>query len=183
MRRQVYSKWSGCIWPCMIVPLTCWACLQWRSMDSSTVELLRASWLWNHILHPGLLLMVSRVAVYAHWLLTNTSATYAPHLARQYADLQVFHADESLLLDPAMDYTQVKGLSEEVRERLQQVRPTTLVRISLLYLIIAWQWSSGCCQAHGRHDTHINHSFIETCTKNKAFQETDRLWFEEWTCI
>ncbi|KAG6333859.1 hypothetical protein ID866_5234 [Astraeus odoratus] len=53
-------------------------------------------------------------------------ATYAPHIPRQLADLQVFHADESLLLDPDMDYTQVRGLSEEVRERLQRVRPTTL---------------------------------------------------------
>ncbi|KAG6372706.1 mitochondrial translation optimization protein [Boletus reticuloceps] len=53
-------------------------------------------------------------------------ATYAPHLARQLADLEVFHADESLLLDSDMDYTQVRGLSEEVRERLQRFRPTTL---------------------------------------------------------
>jgi len=53
-------------------------------------------------------------------------ATYAPHLARQRADLEVFHADETLLLDPDMDYTQVRGLSEEVRERLQRFRPTTL---------------------------------------------------------
>ncbi|KAI6001887.1 GIDA-domain-containing protein [Pisolithus albus] len=53
-------------------------------------------------------------------------ATYAPHIPRQLADLQVFHADESLLLDPDMDYSQVSGLSEEVRERLQRVRPVTL---------------------------------------------------------
>ncbi|KAI9570040.1 mitochondrial translation optimization protein [Boletus coccyginus] len=53
-------------------------------------------------------------------------ATYAPHLARQLADVEAFHADESLLLDPDMDYTQVRGLSEEVRERLQRFRPTTL---------------------------------------------------------
>ncbi|KAI6024240.1 mitochondrial translation optimization protein [Pisolithus marmoratus] len=53
-------------------------------------------------------------------------ATYAPHIPRQLADLQVFHADESLLLDPDMDYSQVSGLSEEVRERLQRVRPATL---------------------------------------------------------
>ncbi|KAF8556687.1 GIDA-domain-containing protein [Imleria badia] len=53
-------------------------------------------------------------------------ATYAPHLARQRADVEAFHADETLLLDPDMDYTQVRGLSEEVRERLQRFRPTTL---------------------------------------------------------
>ncbi|KAF8452193.1 glucose inhibited division protein A-domain-containing protein [Boletus edulis BED1] len=55
-----------------------------------------------------------------------TDATYAPHLARQLADLEAFHADESLLLDSDMDYTQVRGLSEEVRERLQRFRPTSL---------------------------------------------------------
>lgn len=54
-------------------------------------------------------------------------ASYAPHLPRQQADLALFHADESLQLDPDMDYSKVQGLSEEVRERLQRVRPTTLV--------------------------------------------------------
>lgn len=53
-------------------------------------------------------------------------ATYAPHIPRQLADLQAFHADESLLLDPGMDYSQVRGLSEEIKERLQRVRPTNL---------------------------------------------------------
>ncbi|KAI6144191.1 glucose inhibited division protein A-domain-containing protein, partial [Pisolithus tinctorius] len=33
-------------------------------------------------------------------------ATYAPHIPRQLADLQAFHTDESLLLDPNMDYSQ-----------------------------------------------------------------------------
>ncbi|KAL4071899.1 glucose inhibited division protein A-domain-containing protein [Scleroderma yunnanense] len=53
-------------------------------------------------------------------------ATYAPHIPRQVADLQVFHADESLLLDPDMDYSRVRGLSEEIKERLQRVRPMNL---------------------------------------------------------
>ncbi|KIJ67332.1 hypothetical protein HYDPIDRAFT_173907 [Hydnomerulius pinastri MD-312] len=53
-------------------------------------------------------------------------ATYAPHLPRQLADLEAFHTDESLLLDPNMDYSQIRGISEEVRERLQRLRPTTL---------------------------------------------------------
>ena len=67
------------------------------------------------------------MTIYARWPLTWGIATYAPHLARQLADLEAFHADESLLLDPDMDYSQVRGLSEEVRERLQRFRPTTLV--------------------------------------------------------
>jgi len=38
--------------------------------------------------------------------------------------------DESLLLDPQMDYSEVAGLSSEVREKLFCVRPTTIVRQS-----------------------------------------------------
>ncbi|KAG2148898.1 mitochondrial translation optimization protein [Suillus clintonianus] len=56
----------------------------------------------------------------------DIEASYAPHLSRQLADLALFHSDESLLLDPDMDYSKVQGLSDEVRERLQRVRPTTL---------------------------------------------------------
>lgn len=36
--------------------------------------------------------------------------------------------DESLLLDPQMDYSEVAGLSSEVREKMFFVRPTTIVR-------------------------------------------------------
>ncbi|KAG0701445.1 mitochondrial translation optimization protein [Suillus ampliporus] len=50
----------------------------------------------------------------------DIEASYAPHLPRQLADLALFHADESLLLDSNMDYSQVQGLSDEVRERLQK---------------------------------------------------------------
>ncbi|KAF9074257.1 glucose inhibited division protein A-domain-containing protein [Rhodocollybia butyracea] len=51
---------------------------------------------------------------------------YHSHLVRQEADLRHFHEDESLLLDPQMDYHAVEGLSSEVRERLFRVRPTTI---------------------------------------------------------
>lgn len=52
---------------------------------------------------------------------------YSAHLLRQEADLRIFMEDESLLLDPQMDYSQVAGLSSEVKERLFAVRPTTIV--------------------------------------------------------
>ncbi|KAF9447052.1 glucose-inhibited division protein A subfamily [Macrolepiota fuliginosa MF-IS2] len=51
---------------------------------------------------------------------------YDAHLLRQEADLRIFMEDESLLLDPQMDYSQVAGLSSEVKERLFAVRPTTI---------------------------------------------------------
>jgi len=62
---------------------------------------------------------------------------YSAHILRQEADLRVFMEDESLLLDPLMDYSTVTGLSSEVKERLFKLRPTTMVsslhRSMLLY--------------------------------------------------
>ncbi|KAG7440967.1 glucose-inhibited division protein A subfamily [Guyanagaster necrorhizus] len=56
----------------------------------------------------------------------DTEGRYQPFLARQQADLRDFMVDESLMLDPMMDYLTVKGLSSEIRERLFKVRPTTI---------------------------------------------------------
>jgi tRNA uridine 5-carboxymethylaminomethyl modification enzyme len=36
--------------------------------------------------------------------------------------------DESLALDPFMDYNNIVGLSSEVKERLKKARPTSIVR-------------------------------------------------------
>ena len=58
---------------------------------------------------------------------------YNAHIFRQEADLRVFMEDESLTLDPHMDYGTVTGLSSEVRERLFRVRPTTIVCFSLFF--------------------------------------------------
>ncbi len=52
---------------------------------------------------------------------------YSAHVFRQEADVKIFMEDESLILDPQMDYDQVTGLSSEVREKLFKVRPTTIV--------------------------------------------------------
>ena len=43
------------------------------------------------------------------------------------ADLQTFKDDETLALDPRIDYNVVIGLSSEVRERLFTVRPTSIM--------------------------------------------------------
>ncbi|TFK71025.1 glucose-inhibited division protein A subfamily [Pluteus cervinus] len=51
---------------------------------------------------------------------------YHPHLSRQAADVKDFMDDEMLTLDPQIDYSEVQGLSSEVRERLFKVRPTTI---------------------------------------------------------
>lgn len=59
--------------------------------------------------------------------LTGLAGRYNSHLRRQEADLRTFMDDESLTLDPRIDYSAVTGLSSEVRERLSAVRPTSIV--------------------------------------------------------
>lgn len=56
----------------------------------------------------------------------DIEGTYCPHLSRQEADVKVFMEDESLLLDPGMEYSNVPGLSSEVMEKLYRVRPSTI---------------------------------------------------------
>jgi tRNA uridine 5-carboxymethylaminomethyl modification enzyme len=53
-------------------------------------------------------------------------AAYAGYLGRQDADVAAFRRDEGLTLPPALDYAKVGGLSNEVREKLNEVRPITL---------------------------------------------------------
>jgi tRNA uridine 5-carboxymethylaminomethyl modification enzyme len=57
-------------------------------------------------------------------------AMYAGYLERQAIDVDVFKRDEDLRLDPALDYSNVGGLSHEVREKLRAVRPVTLGQAS-----------------------------------------------------
>ncbi|KAF9483702.1 glucose-inhibited division protein A subfamily [Pholiota conissans] len=51
---------------------------------------------------------------------------YDAHLARQAADVRAFNEDESLTLDPKMDYSAILGLSSEVIEKLHRVKPTSI---------------------------------------------------------
>ncbi|KZT02005.1 GIDA-domain-containing protein [Laetiporus sulphureus 93-53] len=53
-------------------------------------------------------------------------ALYETHLRRQEADLRIFMEDETLTLDPRLDYNTVVGLSLEAKERLARVRPTSI---------------------------------------------------------
>jgi tRNA uridine 5-carboxymethylaminomethyl modification enzyme len=59
-------------------------------------------------------------------------AKYAVYLDRQAADVAAFRRDESLLLPEELDYAQVTGLSNEVRQKLAQVRPRTIGQASRL---------------------------------------------------
>ena len=47
-------------------------------------------------------------------------------MTRQEADIHAFKKDEALSLPANLDYSKIGSLSNEVRERLEQSRPTTL---------------------------------------------------------
>jgi tRNA uridine 5-carboxymethylaminomethyl modification enzyme len=53
-------------------------------------------------------------------------AKYDVYLSRQAADIAAFRRDEDLQLPDDIDYADVKGLSNEARQRLQSTRPRTL---------------------------------------------------------
>jgi len=53
-------------------------------------------------------------------------AHYAPYIARQNAELRALAANEAIMLDPALDYAAIGGLSREMVERMSKARPETL---------------------------------------------------------
>jgi tRNA uridine 5-carboxymethylaminomethyl modification enzyme len=55
-------------------------------------------------------------------------AKYAVYLERQSADIAAFRRDEGLELPDGIDYAGLKGLSNEVRQKLQAVRPRTIAQ-------------------------------------------------------
>jgi tRNA uridine 5-carboxymethylaminomethyl modification enzyme len=55
-----------------------------------------------------------------------TDATYAVYLDRQTADIAAFRRDESITLDEGIDFKALPGLSNEIKAKLDLVRPRTL---------------------------------------------------------
>ena len=55
-----------------------------------------------------------------------TDATYAVYLDRQRADIDAFRRDEAVALPIRLDYAAIPGLSNEMRAKLESVRPGTL---------------------------------------------------------
>jgi len=53
-------------------------------------------------------------------------AKYDVYLSRQAADIAAYRRDESLELPDGLDYSQLRGLSNEVRQKLNSVRPRTI---------------------------------------------------------
>lgn len=56
----------------------------------------------------------------------QTDATYAVYLDRQNADIAAFRRDEAVALPARLDYGAIPGLSNEMRSKLETVRPGTL---------------------------------------------------------
>ncbi len=56
----------------------------------------------------------------------RTEAVYAGYLARQEADAEAVRRDEAVRIPPDFSYDGLPGLSNELREKLRQVRPGTL---------------------------------------------------------
>ncbi|GJD28907.1 tRNA uridine 5-carboxymethylaminomethyl modification enzyme MnmG [Methylobacterium adhaesivum] len=56
----------------------------------------------------------------------ETDATYAVYLDRQQADIAAFRRDEAVALPVRLDYGAIPGLSNEMRTKLEIVRPLTL---------------------------------------------------------
>ncbi len=57
-------------------------------------------------------------------------ARYAPYLERQQADIRALQASEAQKIHENIDYTAISGLSNELRDKLNRVRPVTLAQAS-----------------------------------------------------
>ncbi len=53
-------------------------------------------------------------------------ALYAGYMNRQNAEIEAFRKDEALRLPDSIDYAEIGGLSNEVQQKLMQVKPMTL---------------------------------------------------------
>lgn len=68
---------------------------------------------------------LAKLPSYAHEYL-ETEALYAGYIERQAKDVAAFRRDEGLRIPDALDYKGIGGLSNEVRSKLELVRPATL---------------------------------------------------------
>jgi tRNA uridine 5-carboxymethylaminomethyl modification enzyme len=62
----------------------------------------------------------------------EVDARYAAYVDRQEADIAAFRKYESVRIPPGLDYRAVSGLSAEVRQKLEALRPATLAQASHL---------------------------------------------------
>ena len=68
---------------------------------------------------------LAELPAFAHQYL-ETEALYAGYIERQARDIAAFQRDEGLRIPEKLDYSVIGGLSNEVRSKLEAVRPATL---------------------------------------------------------
>ncbi len=85
-------------------------------LSHSTIDTNRLTEIWPQLAQIGPEI-ATQLEIDAH---------YAIYVLRQEADIVAFRRDESLLLPPDLDYSLVKGLSTEARQRLAAATPATL---------------------------------------------------------
>ncbi|MCI5061071.1 MAG: tRNA uridine-5-carboxymethylaminomethyl(34) synthesis enzyme MnmG, partial [Alphaproteobacteria bacterium] len=56
----------------------------------------------------------------------ETDALYAGYAQRQQADIEAFRKDEALKIPETLNYAEIGGLSDEVRQKLESAKPQTL---------------------------------------------------------
>lgn len=56
----------------------------------------------------------------------ETDATYAVYLDRQQSDIAAYRRDETIVLDSGLDFSALPGISNEIKGKLETVRPKTL---------------------------------------------------------
>src|SRR5688572_18995494 len=62
----------------------------------------------------------------------EVDARYSTYVERQQADVEAFRKDESVRIPADLDYAAIPGLSAEVRQRLDRLRPTSLAQAARL---------------------------------------------------
>ncbi|MBS7791238.1 tRNA uridine-5-carboxymethylaminomethyl(34) synthesis enzyme MnmG [Roseococcus sp. SDR] len=72
-------------------------------------------------LFPWLRDLPRRVRAYV-----EAEALYGPYLARQAGERALLEREEALAIPPEVNFAEIAGLSNEMRDRLQRARPTTL---------------------------------------------------------
>ncbi len=95
----------------------------WDILSYPEIDLARLGQVW-----PALLALPMPIAQQL-----EIEATYYVYAERQHMEIQALQREENALLPADMDYTDISGLSNEIRDRLVAARPATLGQASRIY--------------------------------------------------
>ena len=87
-----------------------------------------------------------------------TDATYAVYLDRQRADIAAFRRDEAVALSDRLDYAAIPGLSNEMRAKLEIVRPGTLGQAARIEGVTPAALTLLAAHARRRHREPVAHA-------------------------